>query len=77
MSAAVELKVEDRRQITVPNGGLSTEQTRQVATFINDAAGDGFHLKSVAARQKDIGSQRDPHVVTEAVVLTFEKGAST
>lgn len=69
----VAVETKDERQITIPNGGLTDEQTVSVATFIKAAAADGYILKSVAARQRDTGTQRDPNVVTTAVVLTFKR----
>lgn len=63
----------DQRRIIVPQGPLTLPETQLMADAIALSADDGYILVSVAARQKDIGSQRDPHVVTEAVVLTFQK----
>lgn len=60
-------------RIVIPQGPLTHAETHEISTTIAAASSGGFILKAVAARQKDIGNQRDPHVVTEAVVLTFQK----
>lgn len=67
------IEVLDQRRIVIPQGPLTRSATDEIANFVKLSADLGYALVAVAARQKDIGSQRDPNVVTEAVVLTFQK----
>lgn len=68
----LSITVKDERAITVPNG-LNLDQTRRVRDFIAQACADGYALKSVAPRTKEVGSQRDPVTRVLGVVLTFAK----
>lgn len=76
MGAEVEVEMRDFRRFVIPQGRLDRAATEKVADAISLAADDGYLLVSVSARQKDIGNQRDPHIVTEAVVLHFERSTA-
>lgn len=75
MSDEVTIEFKDERQITIPNTGLDEVSSARIAAFISEAIEVGYTFKSVACRQRDKGSQRDPLIVTTAVILTFHRAS--
>jgi hypothetical protein len=68
----VTLVIKDERSIVIPKD-CDRQHVRELAEFLESSATLGYEIYSVTANRRDIGSQRDPHIVTDSVVLHFRR----
>jgi hypothetical protein len=70
---SIDIHVLDQRTVTIPNKTTETRELEKLADAINAAADDGYRLVGVVPIQREVGTQRDPETVTDAVKLVFRR----